>query len=189
MSASELAVSVLASPDERDGELKQVENLKLKEMAGIREVMRAAMLGRGVAECVVMYEGGGDEGGVCDVNFWMHDGSNSNELMASVMVEFEKVESVYVEGVWVSEPKLVKKLIEDAADDLWTLAINHFVPTGWELGDGGRGELKLTAATGEIELEHADRIVQEEVSNYSLGVDLGPLERASVVDQKCLAAG
>lgn len=124
----------------------------------------ATMIAAGIKSATVNYAGGGDSGGVEEVNCQWEEGRQVD--MGSILVTY-----AFRAAKWNGAKKEMEytdtkseRAIEAALESIAYDAIEEAGHGGWENGEGGYGQLIINAAEGTMKLEHSDYIVD---TNYS----------------------
>ena len=111
----------------------------------------------GFSRVEIGYDGGGDEGSVCDVTAYR--GEDAAELPA---IQCEHFSAEYGGSV-ASRMLQLEDALSAFADNC---ASNHH--SGWENGEGAWGTLAIDVATGTVTLTHNDRFVDYETTETEL---------------------
>jgi hypothetical protein len=144
--------------------------------AAMLEVMESVRIARGASsvEVRVHYEGGGDEGGVTDIDIYSHhgkDGITTLNIDEMPRVNMTTQAEVWRDGEWAHEAPQTKATEFDvAATDLAYSALELTGLAGYHNGSGGYGDLilRVSEKPPTVELVHTDYITTETTSEHVL---------------------
>ncbi|MCL1960606.1 MAG: hypothetical protein FWG56_02230 [Desulfovibrionaceae bacterium] len=123
-----------------------------------------ALKSAGAIRAAVTYSGGGDEGYADGIVATAADGK---PIRLSAPVSLYVVRSDFIDGQWQSAIVLKELPLEDALSNFAMEALEER-HAGWEINDGGEGEVVFDCAKGVVRIEHNDYYTESEHTETTL---------------------
>ena len=154
-----------ASAVDEEDRLQASKNLREAVMAANKKSLLSVMAAHGVEKAVVSYAGGGDSGGVEEIDLPDEGDDAETALLHYAFRYHNSNKSAFI---YVRFSDLGQALSEFTEGDL----LDHFGHSGYENNEGGFGVAKFfpkgLLGDGEVLLEHSDYIQETEDYEHAL---------------------